>query len=202
MSANHNYGEKTYNLNDVCSFRKTKELFGGLSNMASGFPLVVNDVHILTVEALYQACRFPHLPDVQKQIIAERSPMSAKMKSKTYREYSRSDFDDKKVDIMRWCLRLKLAQNFDSFGLILESTEDRDIVENSFKDNFWGAIPSKDEPNLLMGANVLGRLLKQLRKQYLENKTEDPAKLLYVEPLKISGFLLYGEPIKIFSKLN
>ena len=40
-------------------FRKTKERFGALSNMAGGFPLHVNGVKIRTSEALYQACRFP-----------------------------------------------------------------------------------------------------------------------------------------------
>jgi ribA/ribD-fused uncharacterized protein len=194
---NHKYGEKTYNLAEVCAFKKTKELFGGLSNMASGFPLVVNGVHILTSEALYQACRFPHLPEVQKGIIAEKSPMSAKMKSKPYRENSRIDFEDKKVDIMRWCLRVKFAQNFISFAQLLESTENKDIVENSHKDHFWGAVPTKENESLLTGANVLGRLLKQLRKEYYESRLTNLSKLLYVEPLKINDFLLFGEPIKV-----
>jgi hypothetical protein len=43
-------------------FYKAKEVFGGLSNMAGGFPLVVNGIHILTSEALYQACYFPPPP--------------------------------------------------------------------------------------------------------------------------------------------
>jgi len=194
---NHKYGEKTYNLSEVCAFKKTKELFGGLSNMAAGFPLVINGVHILTSEALYQACRFPHLPNIQKEIIAERSPMSAKMKSKPYRENSRIDFEEKKVEIMRWCLRVKLAQNFVSFAQLLESTENKDIVENSHKDRFWGAIPTKEDENSLIGANILGRLLKQLRKEYYENRLTNLSKLLYLEPPKINDFLLFGEPIKV-----
>jgi len=192
----HKYGEKTYSLQDICAFKKTKELFGGLSNMASGFPLVVNGKHILTSEALYQACRFPHLPEVQKEIIAERSPMSAKMKSKPHRINSRPDFEEKKVDIMRWCLRAKFAQNFFSFAQLLESTDDKDIVENSHKDRFWGAMPEKDNETSLTGANVLGRLLKQLRKEYNDYKFTNLSKLLYVEPLKISNFVLFDEPIQ------
>jgi type I restriction enzyme S subunit len=50
--------------------------------MAAGFPLVVNDIAIRTSEALYQACRFPHRPDVQHEIIAQASPLVAKMKSR------------------------------------------------------------------------------------------------------------------------
>ena len=192
----HEYREKTYNLAEVCAFKKTKELFGGLSNMASGFPLVVNGVNILTSEALYQACRFPHLPDVQRTIIAQKSPMSAKMKSKPYRADSRADFEYKKVVIMRWCLRVKLAQNFIRFSQLLESTENKEIVENSHKDRFWGAVPTKEDKNLLVGANVLGGLLKQLRREYYENRLTNLPSLLYVEPPTINGFLLFDEPIR------
>lgn len=63
-------------------FRKTKEEYGGLSNMAAGFPIELNGVRILSSEALYQAMRFPNHPDYQKEIIQQRSPMTAKMISK------------------------------------------------------------------------------------------------------------------------
>lgn len=53
---------------------KTKEDFGGLSNMAPGCPLQINGVRIPTAEALYQACRFPHLPDLQREIIESLLP--------------------------------------------------------------------------------------------------------------------------------
>ena len=74
-------------------FLKTNERFGGLSNMAPGFPLTVNGIQIRTSEALYQACRFPHLPDLQRLIVGETSPMTAKMRSKPFRDQSRPDWD-------------------------------------------------------------------------------------------------------------
>ncbi len=52
---------RTYNRDDCVVFCKTNEKFGGLSNMAPGFPLRINDVDFRTSEALYQACRFPHI---------------------------------------------------------------------------------------------------------------------------------------------
>ena len=67
---------RTYTRMESVAFGKTKEAFGGLSNMAAGFPIRVNGVRILTSEALYQACRFPHLPHVQRLIIAQVSPMT------------------------------------------------------------------------------------------------------------------------------
>ena len=73
---------REYKRSEVVHFRKTDEEFGGLSNMAPGYPLRINGTLIFTSEALYQACRFPHRPEVQRLIISQTSPMTAKMKSK------------------------------------------------------------------------------------------------------------------------
>lgn len=184
---------KIYKANECCIFRKTKELYGGLSNMASGFPLKVNGIHILTSEAIYQACRFPHLPDVQEKIIKEKSPMSAKMVGKPHRSNSRDDWDDTRIKIMRWCLRVKLAQNFIEFGKLLESTFDKPIVEDSSKDDFWGAIRDKQDENILKGTNALGRLLMELRQTYNEKRYS--YEMFVVEPLNIPNFTLFGQKI-------
>jgi putative DNA methylase len=183
---------RTYDPAEAAVFCKTTEQFGGLSNMAGGFPLRVNGVNILTSEALYQACRFPHLPEVQRLIIDQKSPMTAKMKSKPYRDQSRPDWDSIRVRIMRWCLRVKLAQNWTTFGDLLRSTDDLPIVELSKKDDFWGAKPQQD--GTLVGMNVLGRLLMELREQ-LKRATGDDLKR--VEPVPIDDFLLYGKPIGV-----
>lgn len=183
---------RTYNPAAVAVFCKTTERFGGLSNMAGGFPLRVNGIDIRTSEALYQACRFPHLPEVQQLIIDQRSPMTAKMKSKPYRDESRADWDFVRVRIMRWCLRVKLAQNWSTFGDLLRSTGERPIVELSKKDGYWGAQPQAD--GTLVGANVLGRLLMELREQF-KRATGDELKR--VEPVPIDSFLLYGKPIGV-----
>ncbi len=183
---------RTYDPVASIVFLKTKDRFGGLSNMAPGFPLCVNGVHIRTSEALYQACRFPHLPEVQRTIIGERSPMTAKMRSKPFRKDSRADWDAVRVKIMRWCLRVKLAQNWREFGRLLLETGDRPIVEQSRKDDFWGAKVAED--GTLIGMNVLGRLLMELREQL---KGDEAESLNVVEPLKISEFLLFQRPIEM-----
>jgi len=187
----------TYKVSEVISFRKTKEVFGGLSNMAAGFPLIINDSRILTSEALYQACRFPHLPEIQKKIIEQKSPMAAKMVGKPYRIYSRSDWDEVRVDIMRRCLKIKLYQNFADFGRVLTSTGNKEIVEESTRDRFWGAVKSKENPSLLVGINQLGQLLTELREEfvYTGNKPE----LLIAEPIHILDFKLLGHTIEIVS---
>lgn len=158
--------------------------------MAPGFPLLVNGIRVRTSEALYQTCRFPHLPEVQRLIIEETSPMTAKMKTKHLRDQSRPDWDSVRVKIMRWAIRVKLAQNWDRFSLLLLSTRDEPIVEESRKDDFWGAHPNDDE-GVLIGRNVLGRLLMELRGEL----RVEGVKLRRVEPLPIPDFLLCGQPI-------
>jgi len=183
---------RQYKADDCCVFRKTKEEYGGLSNMASGFPLRINNHYIYSSEALYQACRFPDMPEVQREILAQASPMTAKMKSKPFRKQSRADWEEQKITIMRWCLKVKLAQNFLKFGLLLEQTYFKSIVEDSLKDDFWGAKRQKGDENLLIGVNALGRLLMELREKYYSEKRYE---LLIVNPPPISNFFLLGETI-------
>lgn len=184
---------RTYVRGEVVVVYKTKEDFGGLSNMASGYPLYINGVRILTTEALYQACRFPHMPDVQREIIGQHSPMTAKMKSKPHRKDSRPDWDDVRYKIMRWCLRVKLAQNYEEFGRLLLATRDRPIVEQSRKDDYWGAKLADEAGGTLIGQNVLGRLLMELREKL---KDDRDGALKVVLPLGIPDFLLLGRPIE------
>ena len=184
---------RTYVRAEGVVFYKTKDSFGGLSNMASGYPLQVNGVRILTTEALYQACRYPHLPDIQQEIIGQHSPMTAKMMSKPHRLESRPDWDEIRFKVMRWCLRVKLAQNYELFGGLLLATRDRPIVEQSRKDDYWGAKIADDTGDVLIGRNVLGRLLMELREKL---KADQKGVLKIVPPLGIPDFLLLGKPIR------
>lgn len=159
--------------------------------MASGFPLLINRVSIKTSEALYQACRFPHLPSIQRIIIDAKSPMTAKMLSKPHRPYSRKDWLYVRVKIMQWCLRIKLAQNLEKFSSLLLATKNLPIVEYSNKDSFWGARFNREQ-DCFIGLNVLGRLLMGLR---LELQQNELYKLSYVEPLNIENFLLFDKKI-------
>ena len=171
-------------------FRSTKARFGGLSNMAAGFPLVVGGVEARNSEALYQTCRFPHHPEVQDLILREASPMRAKMVSRKHTALTRPDWERVRIPVMRWCLAVKLAQHFDAFGRLLESTAGRDIVEHSRRDDFWGAVTAPD--GSLVGMNALGRLLMELRARY-----DSPARyaLLLVAPPKLPRFELLGAAV-------
>jgi ribA/ribD-fused uncharacterized protein len=189
---------RVYSSKQSVVFHKTKEAYGGLSNMAGGYPVVVNGIRIFTSEALYQACRFPDHPEVQKQILAEPSPMTAKDVSKQYNELTRPDWMTIRHRVMRWCLRVKLAQNMDSFGQLLISTAGKEIVELSYKDAYWGAIPSSADQLLLEGENVLGRLLMELRELLISGSEQ----LQQVPVLNVENFLLVGHPITEISSIG
>lgn len=181
---------RVYNPDACAVFWKTREKYGGLSNMAAGYPLFVNDVRIGTSEALYQALRFPSRPDIQSMILSEISPMTAKMRGKPHLSETRSDWMSIRVPVMRWCLRLKLFQNWEKFGRDLQETGGKPIVEKKTKRaDFWGA--KCTETGELIGPNILGRLLMELRCEYKKLDGPPPA----LDPLNIPDFSLLGQTI-------
>ena len=73
--------------------------------------------------------------------------------------FTRPDFEEEKVAIMYWCLRVKLAYIPNGFGHLLKKSGNKPIVEVSHKDKFWYTMASKINPNEFEGINVLGQLL-------------------------------------------
>lgn len=182
------FEERIYDPREVISFRKTTEAFGGLSNMCAGYPIMVNNVVIPSAEHFYQACRYPLFPQYQHEIIRERSPMTAKMKSKKHLQYTRQDWENVKTNIMRWVILIKLQQNWDRFGEVLLSTGHATIVEESHRDKIWGA---KRIDGKLIGVNALGRLLMDVRNKYVHNSI----KIQDLDAPKIPGLLLFNTMI-------
>lgn len=158
----------TYCKNEVVSFLRTREAYGGLSNMAAGYPITLYGIHCKTSEHLYQALKFPNRQEIQAEILAKRSPMAAKMVAKRCGHLIRSDWEEIKLPVMAYCLRAKLHCNFEQFGDLLRSTGDADIVEISSKrDTYWGAVPQGD---LLVGHNHLGIQLTNLRDELVDDE--------------------------------
>jgi ribA/ribD-fused uncharacterized protein len=183
----------TYSRGKCAVFLKTKERWGELSNMAAGMPLSVAGIAIKTSEALYQACRFPDIPDLQARIIAEPSPMSAKMVGKPFRSSTRADWNAVQMDVMRWCLQVKARQNWAKFASVLLATGASDIVEETSKrDLYWGAKMTKEDPDILVGENVLGNLLMDLRREIVSGSRTATS---IVTALSIPNFLLCGTVI-------
>jgi ribA/ribD-fused uncharacterized protein len=153
-----------YARTECVTFWRSREQFGGLSNMAGGYPITLGQHTIRTSEHLYQALRFPDLPDLQLAILALPNPISAKRLAQRQNRLTRADWEDIRIDVMRWCLELKFACNRRRFGdLLLSTGKHTTIVEASPTDNFWGATPLPNGD--LRGWNMLGRLLWRLRRR-------------------------------------
>ena len=191
-------GYRIYDLNDsnVIYFKKTKEKWGGLSNMAGGYPLLVDNTVVYSSEALYQAMKFTHYPDIQLQIINQKSPMHSKMIAKKYKNYVRGDWDKIKIKVMRWTLLIKLMFNYNTFGKLLLDTQNKTIVELSHKDKFWGTVLIDKEKMIAEGENILGRLLMQIRETSLSKR------FTLVPSPKINHFNFLGKNIIYVSFVN
>ena len=74
-----------------------------------------------------------------------------------------------RVNVMRWVLRMKRQANAAPIDAALARTGDREIVEVSTRDAWWGARPARDS---YLGENVFGRLWMELRQQL---RDDDPA---------------------------
>lgn len=183
---------RNYNSKEAIVFRKTTEPFGGLSNMASGFSLYINEIIVPSSEHLYQAMRYPTNPEIQFEIISQDNAMKAKMISNKYKsQYSRPDWEKIQIKVMRWALEIKLAQNWDKFSKILQETQNKTIVEYATDNKIWGAKPSNNDE--LVGVNALGRLLMELREKYIV----DEKRIFCVHPLDVPALLLYNQHIEI-----
>jgi ribA/ribD-fused uncharacterized protein len=157
---------RQYKKSECITFKSTKGEFGALSNMAPGFPLHIDGIIIKNSEALYQALRFPDFPEIQSKIISFPSPISAKKFGREHIDKSRSDWNQNRFKIMKFCLELKLHQNIDTFSKILLQTKELPIVEYTEIDKVWGAT---DEGEFYSGTNALGRLLMELRENLKHN---------------------------------
>lgn len=70
----------------------------------------------------------------------------------------RPDWDSVKVDVMLTILRLKVEQH-EYVRRKLLATGDRTLIENSWRDDFWGWGPKED------GQNMLGKLWMGVREE-------------------------------------
>jgi type I restriction enzyme S subunit len=216
--------------NRVVSFLKSEDEFGGLSNLADGYPIQINGIRIPSSEHLYQALKFPDHPEIQASILKAGTPTEArkialnlvpvgvnkslvrrvnkqkfavtaqikpysedqkKALKEVHQSKIRADWDEVKLEVMNYCLRVKLINNWVGFGELLRSTGDTEIVQKApRKESFWGLFTSKDG-YCRCGYNHLGRLLVNLRDELIDQDNE-PLRTL-VPPVHLSLRLLGSE---------
>jgi ribA/ribD-fused uncharacterized protein len=93
---------------------------------------------------------------VRDEIRAAPSAHEAFKLAECWKSFRRPDWDDVKVGIMRDILRAK-AEQHEYVRRKLLATGDRELIEDSWRDDFWGWGPNRD------GRNMLGTLWMEIR---------------------------------------
>lgn len=136
----------------VCFYEQD---FYVLSNF-SAFRVQWRDITFDTSEAAYHWEKFPDESEVRSMIIDAPSAHEAFKIAESQKVFRRADWDAVKVDVMRNILRAKVAQH-EYVRRKLLATGTRELVEDSWRDDFWGWGPKRD------GKNMLGKLWMEIR---------------------------------------
>jgi ribA/ribD-fused uncharacterized protein len=130
-----------------------------LSNF-SAFQVRSYGIDFATSEHLYHWEKFngeaSHQPEIQREIRFARSAHDAFKIAEKYKASRRVDWDQVKVNVMANILRAKVQQH-EYVRRKLLATGDRELIEDSWRDDFWGWGPNRD------GRNELGKLWMDIR---------------------------------------
>lgn len=129
--------------------------FYPLSNF-SAFCLDWAGHRFMTSEAAYHWEKFNAYPEIQRQILEAPSAHETLQIARRNRDKVRPDWEQIKARVMRGIISQKAAQHeYVRRQLLL--TGDRELIEDSWRDDFWGWGPDKD------GQNTLGKLWMEIR---------------------------------------
>lgn len=137
-----------------------------LSNF-SAFTLRWRGQRFDTSEAAYHWEKFIGYPDLQRTILTAPSAHEAFKIAEQNKDLRRRDWDEIKVDLMHHILRAK-AEQHEYVRRKLLATGDRELVEDSWRDGFWGWGPDRN------GQNMLGKLWMKVRSE-LQASTQKSA---------------------------
>jgi ribA/ribD-fused uncharacterized protein len=127
-----------------------------LSNF-SAFKVWFEGHHFDTSEQAYHFLRFPEPHGKHRHaILFAESAHDAFRYAQDHKSEQRADWDAIKLDVMRNVLRAKATQHEYVRRKLLQ-TGDRELVENSWRDPYWGWGPNRD------GLNMLGKLWMEVR---------------------------------------
>ncbi len=136
-----------------------------LSNF-SAFTLYWKDERWDTSEAVYHSEKFPYDANLREQIRKAPSAHEAYKIAAANKHYRRKDWDDVKVGIMKEILWEKVGQHNYVYDKLL-ATGDRELVEDSWRDDFWGWGEKKD------GKNFLGKIWMEIRSEIIKERIKN-----------------------------
>lgn len=127
------------------------------SNFAS-FKLFWANREFYTNEVAYHWEKFRGASIAQDIITSQPSSHAAFRAAIQLKHQIREDWLDVRVDVMHDLLRAKADQH-EYVARKLEATGDREMIEDSWRDDFWGWGENKD------GQNMLGKLWMKIREE-------------------------------------
>ena len=169
------WGIQVYPIEQSVFFHKKTDEHWILSNIAS-CPLEIEGIPFKNSEHLFQTLKFA----TPASITAVYQSKSPKMTAKHWQKvggHRREDWGEIILDVMKFCLQKKYEQ-CPEFRAELDSTKEYNIVElqdrkndkASSRANAWGV---KTKGQNYEGANLMGRLLMELRDGEMEYKLPD-----------------------------
>lgn len=129
-----------------------------LSNFSS-FQVFIYERDFATSEHAYHWRKFSDTNlSIGHAIWGARSAHEAFKIAESAKGHRRKDWDAVKLDIMREILRAKARQH-EYVRRKLLATGNRELIENSWRDSFWGWGENRD------GQNMLGKLWMEIRSE-------------------------------------
>ena len=132
--------------------------FAFLSNF-SIYPLMYEDKLWPTTEHAYQSAKFDD-QKIKEEIFNAKSPLDAFNIGRNPKNILKKDWFEIRVKIMEDIVREKIKQYPVIYNKLIE-TGDREIIEASPIDSFWGWGPDKK------GENNMGKIWMKLRAEIL-----------------------------------
>jgi ribA/ribD-fused uncharacterized protein len=140
-------------------FYSVSEPYGCFSNFAR-YPIKLDGELWATSEHYFQAAKFLNVSDRQAVQSTKSSLMAARI-GRDRRRPIRADWNAIKDEVMMRALRAKFDQHSELRDLLI-STGEAELIEHTKNDSYWG------DGGDGSGRNQLGKLLVQLRTDYIE----------------------------------
>jgi hypothetical protein len=124
----------------------------------SSFKLIWQGIEFDTSEAAYHWSKFMYCEKIQKEILSAKSAHEAFKIAEKNKFFIRKYWNEVKISVMEDILWAKVKQHPYVFKKLIESGK-RELIEDSWRDDFWGWGESHN------GRNELGKLWMKIRKK-------------------------------------
>jgi ribA/ribD-fused uncharacterized protein len=141
---------------EAIKFYAVSEKYGEFSNFAL-YPIKLKGKTWKTTEHYFQAQKFDK-KEYQEKIRKAATPMKAAQLGRSRKERILKNWDNMKDNLMYDALKAKFSQHEELKKILIE-TGDKNLIEHTENDSYWG------DGGDGTGKNKLGKLLVKLRNE-------------------------------------